>query len=172
MGWLSKLFNATPKDELEGIRLNTFSPYWELEGKTTFAALLHALGDFLPKGCILYFEGGYPDRKLLDFFGAHAVSNQTHVAVGILWPRPVFYHVPATPQNLDNLALLAESYAGPELAVHFHVYQDGKVLLQWHDAFSDPMLLDGEIPEGKVKTFASALGMTFRLNTKDCRTLP
>lgn len=166
MGWLGRLFNATPKEELDGIRMDTTSPFWEVEGKTTFAPLLRALADFLPGGRILYFEGGFPDRKLLDFFDAHAIPEQTHVAVATLWPRPAYYHVPATPQNLAELAVLAESHAEPELAVHFHAYRDGKVLLEWHDAFGQPMLLAGSIPEERVKSFAEALGMTFKLNTE------
>lgn len=170
MGWLGKLLKATPKEELDGIRLDTSRPYWEIEGKTTFSAVLRALGNFLAEGSILYFEGGSPDHKLLDFFNAHAIPEQAHVAVGILWPRPVYYHVPATPQNLAELELLAESHAEPELAVHFHVYRGDKVVLQWHDAFSDPMLLDGETPEDKVRAFASAVGMKFKLNTTECRT--
>ena len=166
MGWLGKLFNATPKAELDGICMDTTHPFWEVEGKTTFAALLRALGDFLPDGSVLYFEGSSPDRKLLDFFNAHAIEEETHVAVAILWPRPVYYHVPATPQNLAELDVLSESHAEPELAVHFHVYRDDKVVLQWHDAFSDPMLLDGNIPEKQVSSLAEALGMTFKLNTE------
>ena len=166
MGWLGKLFNATPKAELNGIRMDTTRPFWEVEGRTTFAVLLRALGDFLPDGSVLYFEDGSPDRKLLDFLNAHAIEEQTHVAVATLWPRPVYYHVPATPQNLAELAVLAESHAEPELAVHFHAYRDGKVLLQWHDAFGQPMLLDGGTPEEQVRPFAEALGMTFKLNTE------
>jgi hypothetical protein len=166
MGWLGRIFNATPKEELDGIQMDTAHPFWEVEGKTTFAVFLGALAEFLPDESILYFEGGSPDRKLLEFFNAHAIPEQVHVAVATLWPRPVYYHVPATPQNLAKLARLSESHAEPELAVHFHVHQGGKVLLQWHDAFSDPMLLDENIPEDQVKSFAEALGMTFKLNTE------
>lgn len=164
MGWLGRLFNATPKEELDGIQMDTAQPFWELEGKTTFAPFLRALGDILPADSILYFEGGSPDRTLLDFFNAHAVPEHSHVAVAILWPRTTCYHVPATPQNIAELTVLAESHAEPDLAEHFHAYRDGKVLLQWHDAFGDPMLLDGGIPEPQIKTFAEGLGMTFKLN--------
>jgi hypothetical protein len=166
MGWLSKLFNATPKEELEGIRMDYAQPLWEVSGETTFAALLRALADFLPDGSILYFEGGSPDRELLAFFNAHAIPEETHVAVGTVWPRPVYYHVPATPQNLSDLSVLAESHAEPELAIHFHAYREGKVLLEWHDAFSQEMLLYGSFPEERVKAFAEALKMTFELNTE------
>ena len=166
MGWLCRLLNATPKSELNGIRMDIVSPFWELQGETTFAVLLRALGDFLPAGSVLYFEGGSPDRKLLDFLNAHAIPEQTHVAVAILWPRPVYYHIPATPQNLAELAALAESHAEPELAVHFHAYQEEKVFLEWHDAFAQPMLIDGSIPEEHLKPFAEVLDMKFKLNTE------
>ena len=145
--------------------MDTAHPFWEVDGKTTFAALLQALVDFLPKDCILYFEGGSPDQQILDFFNAHAIPEQTHVAIGTLWPRPVYYHVPATSQNLLKLTTLAECHAEPELAIHFHAYQEGKVLLEWHDAFSQHMLLSGTIPENEVKSFADTLNMTFKLNS-------
>ncbi len=172
MGWLGKLFNTTPKEELDGIRMDTAHPFWEVEGKTTFAALLRALDHFLPDGSVLYFEGGSPDRKLLDFFNAHAIPEQTHVAVAILWPRPAWYHVPATSQNLSELAILAESHHESELAVHFHAYREDCVLLEWHDAFWQPMLLDGNMPEDQVRSFAEALGMTFKLNTETVEPAP
>ena len=69
-------------------------------------------------------------------------------------------------QNLAELAALAESHAEPELAVHFHVYLEDKVLLQWHDAFGQALFLDGSIPKEQVKLFAEALNMTFKLNTE------
>jgi hypothetical protein len=159
MGWLAKLIGATPKEELDGIRIDIHQPFWELDGKTDFPHLLRALKDFLPDGSIMYFEGGSPRKELLAFLNAHAIPEETHIAVAILWPKPVYYHVQATEQNLTRLAELSEHCAEPELAVHFHVYHQGKVLLEWHDAFSQPMLLDGDILEDKVMSFASSLSM-------------
>lgn len=160
MGWLSRLLGATPKDELDGIRLDTSQPFWELAGRTKFPPLLRALADLLPDGCILYFEGGSPGRGLLPFLRTRQVPEQCHVAVGTLWPRPQRYHVPATPQNLTDLAKTIEPYITFELAVHFHVYRTTEVLLQWHDAFTEPMFLAGAFPENKVRAFADALAMT------------
>jgi hypothetical protein len=159
MGWVHKLLHITPKEELKGISLNLTVPFWKLEGKTDFPSLFRALRDLLPDGCILYFEGGYPRGRLFDFFNAQAVPEQTHVAVGTLWPRPDYYHIPATTENLTALAQIAESYAEPEISIHFHVYRDGNVLLEWHDAFSQPMLLSGELSERNIRTFAEALSM-------------
>ncbi len=159
MRWLRKLLGASLKEDLEGIRMDTRRPIWELDGRTDFPHLLDALADFLPEGSMLYFEGGSPNKELRQFFNAQAVPEQTHVAVGILWPKPVYYHVPATPQNLSQLAELSARCAEPELAVHFHAYHNGEVLLEWHDAFMQAMLLSGDLPEDMVRRFATALSM-------------
>lgn len=160
MGWLSRLLGATPKDQLDGIQLDTNQPYWELDGKTNFPRLLRALADLLPDGCILYFEGGSPRDALLDILNTRQVPEQCHVAVGTLWPKPRCYHMPATPQNLTDLAKAVEPCVTFELAVHFHVYRTTEVLLQWHDAFTEPMFLAGTFSENKVRTFADVLAMT------------
>ncbi len=159
MGWLGKLTGATPKEKLDGIRINIHRPFWELDGKTDFSCLFRALKEFLPNNSTLYFEGGSPRNELLTFLKTHAIPEEAHVAVATLWPKPLYYHIPATEQNLDRLAEFSEFCAQPELAVHFHVYHQGKVLLEWHDAFGQPMLLDGAIPENKIVSFANTLSM-------------
>ena len=136
MGIFSKLFHATPKEELIGIKLNIDEPFWEVEGETDFPSLLNALKDLVDEDSILYFEGGSPRGALLDFFKTNSIAEQTHVAVGTIWPRPAYYHIPATTYNLTKLSELAKAIAAPELAVHFHIYRKGEVLLEWHDAFT------------------------------------
>ncbi len=158
--WITKLINATPSEELDGIQLDLSQPYWELDGKINFLQLLIALEDLLPEGSILYFEGGSRDKRLLEFFNTHAIPEQTHIAVGTIWPKPVYFHVPATPKILKELANLSVQFAEFELAWHFHVYHDGRVLLQWHDAFTIPMLVSADIPEDRVKNFSLVLSMS------------
>ncbi len=159
MGLFRKLIRATPKEELKGISLDLNQPFWELEGKTDFPSLLRALSRFLPDGCVLYFEGGSPRGKLLEFIESHRIEEQTHVAIGTLWPRPRRCHIPATNRNIRELASLAEHVAEPELAIHFHVYRNGEILLEWHDAFTQPMLLSGSLKEEKIGTLAKDLKM-------------
>lgn len=166
MGWIAKLLGATPREELSGIRLDLNSPFWELEGQTDFPRLLRALVDLLPEGCALYFEGGSSAQPLVDFFHAHEIPAQCPVAVAILWPRPTRRHVWATSQNLSALATLAEVHKSYELAVHFHVYRDREVLLQWHDAFTEPMLLSNALSEEAIRKFAGTLGMTPELHSR------
>lgn len=159
MDLLNKLFHWTPKKEMKGIHLDIHQPFWELDGKTGFPSLLRALIGFLPEGSVLYFEGGHPRGRLLEFIKSHRIQEQDHIAMGTLWPRPVHYHIPATAENLSILADLAERIAEPELAVHFHVYCDRKIILEWHDAFTQPMLLSGSLAEEKAIALATKLGM-------------
>jgi hypothetical protein len=161
MGWLAKIFGAVPNEQMEGIHLDLEQPFWEVSGETDFPSLLRALVHFLPGGCIVYFEGGSPNKALNSFFAEHAVPEQAHVAFGTIWPRPKVFHVPATPQTLLTLADLSESCAYPELAIHFHVYRNESILLEWHDAFTQPMLLSGKIPKDKLKSFAETLSMKY-----------
>jgi len=133
---------------------------WELKGNTDFPRLLRALIDFVPNSSILYFEGGTPNERLLEFFAIRAVPECMHISMASLWPRPLVYHVPATAKNLTDLAHIAETCAGPELAIHFHVYENGRVLLEWHDVFHQPMFVSGVMNETLVKTLAKTLGMS------------
>ena len=124
--------------------------------------LCNGLQDWLPEGSVLYFEGGSPDTEIDDFIGTYSIPEETHVAMGTIWPRPKVFHIPATPMILTELVRVMEHHAEPELAVHFHIYREDSVLLEWHDAFSQPMLLSGVIPEEQVKIFADKIGQTFR----------
>jgi len=55
-----------------------------------------------------------------------------------------------------------EHHAEPELAIHFHVYQGATVLLEWYDAFSQPMLISGAVSEERVKLLTDILGTNYK----------
>jgi len=162
MGWLAKIFGGVPREEMSGIRLDTKRSYWEVSGKTDFPAVLAALADLLPAECVLYFEGGSPSGQLLEFLRGRQIPERTHVACGTIWPKPRVFHLVATAETAARLSELMRSCAYPELAVHFHIYRGQTVLLEWHDAFSQPMLLSGELPEEQVRAFAERLKMSYK----------
>jgi hypothetical protein len=147
---------------MEGIRLNTAEPYWEVDGPKTFEDMFYALKGWAPEDAVLYFEGGSPDTEIDNFIAKHSISEVSHVAMGTIWPRPKVFHVPATATVLTELSRIMKHHAEPQLAVHFHVYRNDTVLLEWHDTFSQPMLMNGSIPEEKVKVFADKIGKSFR----------
>ena len=161
MGWVARLFGAVSKEERDGIRLDRARSYWEVEGPRTFETLLVALRGWLPEGAVMYFEGGSPDAEIREFMVRHSIPERSHVALGTIWPRPLVFHVPASEGALVELARIMERHAEPELAIHFHVYRDDAVLLQWHDAFSDPLLLSGDVSRETVEVFACRIGGGF-----------
>jgi hypothetical protein len=160
MGLLAKILRVVPREERGGISLDPSQPFWEVSGETDFSALFKALTELLPQECLLYFEGGAPTGEIAEFLREQAVPERAHVACGTVWPRAAVFHVPATPEVLARLSGLMESRACPELAIHFHVYRGQTLLLQWHDAFTQPMLLSGNFTEAEVKRFCERLGMT------------
>ncbi len=150
MGWLRNFLSLTTREEPAGLRLES-SGHRELKGPTTFVELFRALDGWLPEASILYFESGYPDAEIEALMAEHGIPEQAHIALGTIWPRPRVFHVPATSETLRKLTDIMERHAEPQLAVHFHVYRDGAVMLEWHDAFSQPMLIVGSVPEDQVQ---------------------
>ena len=161
MGLFAKLFGVVPKEEREGAHLDHTKPHWTLIGPRDFSSLFHALDGWLPDGAILYFEGGSPDSEIWEFLNIHAVPARTHIAIGTIWPRPKIFHVPASKDVLIQLSEVMKNHAAPELAIHFHVFRNEEILLEWHDAFTDPLWISGDISEESVKEFAEKLGTEY-----------
>jgi len=70
--------------------------------------------------------------------------------------------VPASAQVLQKLADHADRCAYPELCTHLHVLAGGKVVLEWHDAFSAPCCISKELPAEGVKAFCAELGTSVK----------
>jgi hypothetical protein len=171
MGWISNLFGEVPKEEIEGIHLDVTQSYWEVDGPKTFQELFNALQGWISEEAILYFEGGSPDIEINNFMATYSVQEQEHIAMGTIWSHPKVFHVPATATILAELTRIMDHHAESELAVHFHVYHNKLVLIEWHDAFSQPILISCAIPEQQVKVFADKIGKTSkRLSNKALQT--
>lgn len=162
MGFLAKLFNATPREQLKGISLGE-NAYWEVSPVRDFPSLLEMFPRILPQGAILYLEGGTPPKEISAFLNSHCVPEETHLAIGTIWPKPQAFHLPATSENLAELAKLARQCPAMQIAVHLHVYCQRKVLLEWYDAFwKDPFYLSEVVVEGRLKDFCSSLSLTYK----------
>ena len=111
----------------------------------------------------MYFEDT-GESHVADYLERVSIPAQAQVAVGTIWPRPDCYHVPFTAATAEAFAQFLEQRPAGYVCTHCHVYHNGVVLLQWHDAFiSDPMYLSREISPEKVAEFAARLGSSFRI---------
>jgi hypothetical protein len=134
---------------------------WEVTGIRNAEKFFSALADVLPLPVHLCFEGSsFPSdvRKLLE---AHAVPATMQIAAGTIWPKPTVFHVLATEQFLRELEVLARKHAEPEICFHFHAYRDGQGLMQWYDAFVDPLLIDESISEATLQSFCQNLEVKY-----------
>ena len=166
MGILAKFFNSVPAEERKGINLDVTTPQWKVANGATLPAFLRALADLAPNGSILYLEGGTPPAKLLKFLNEHSIPEQSHVAMGTIWPRPATFHLPAVRENLLTFASLAEHCQTPEVAIHMHLYHQGHVLLQWYDAFFDPFYISKEVSEDMVRKFCETLSINYETDNE------
>jgi len=162
MGFLAKLFGVVLRTHLKGICLGRDAA-WEVSPISDLPAFLRALPCLLPPESILYLEGGTPPKNIKAFLDARRVPEVSHIAMGTIWPKPKIFHLPATAGSLGTLAEFAEKVATSQVAVHLHVYINGRVLLEWYDAFGkDPFYLSAAISENKVKDFCSVLSLTYK----------
>jgi hypothetical protein len=125
---------------------------------------MRALCDLFPSGSILYLEGGSPPATVRSYLLDRQAAERCQVELGTIWPRPLQFHMPMTKENLMALADLAEGCAAPEIAVHVHVYLEGRVLLEWYDAFfGDPLYVSTAVGEEVVQQLCSKLGTGYEI---------
>jgi len=160
-----RLLGAASPDEMKGLRLDTERGYWVLEGDTDLPTFLRALPTLISGKAFLYFEGGSPDGELKDWIDRNMIEAPEQVSRGTIWPRCEAFHIPLTETTIEELALIAERIAHPEFAIHTHVYEPGRMILEWHDAFDNPMLIDAGVDGDQVADFAWAIGFSVTKQT-------
>ena len=157
MGFLARLFGAVPKKEWSGIHLTDTDP-WCVSPTRDVERFVRALPPLMPSGSVVYFEDT-AEMHVRRYLDGVSVPSQVRVAIGTIWPRPDCYHVPLTAETMEALAVFLEENPAGFFSAHCHVYRDGVVLLQWHDAFiDDPIYLSRTLSAEAVARFAQALG--------------
>jgi hypothetical protein len=157
MGFLARLFGAVPKDEWGGIHLTDAEPWWVSPTKDV-GRFVRALPSLMPPGSVVYFEDT-AEPHVRRYLQRVSVPPHARMAIGTIWPRPDCYHVPLTAETMESLAAFLEQNPAGFFSAHCHVYNDGVVLLQWYDAFSNvPMYISRTIGADAVARFAESLG--------------
>lgn len=159
MGFIARFLGLVPKSERGGIRLDEREP-WCVGPTRDVKRFLRALPLLGPEGSVAYFEDT-AESHVAAYLRRVAITPQVQVAVGTILPRPDIYHVPVTRESMEGLAGFLEASPAGFFCTHCHVYRDGVVLLEWHDAFiNNPMYLSRIIGEDVVRGFASKIGST------------
>ena len=134
---------------------------WEVEAASDPSVFLRALPLVAGRETILYVEGT-GERHGAIKLAELAVPAQATLAPGTIWSRPDIYHASAAAEVVNELATFLDDQPTGFAWSHCHLYERRAVLLQWHDAFSDPIYLAREIDAEQVAKFAEALGARWR----------
>lgn len=135
---------------------------WEVPDIRRGDSFFAALTDLLHFPVYLCFESTSMAPDVRALLQSHAVEAALEIPTGTLWPRPTVFHVRASEDFIREIARLASAHAEPEICDHFHAYDAGSLLLQWHDAFAVPLLVSTSIPESSLRRFCDRLGVRFR----------
>lgn len=139
-----------------------FDAGWELPEIKSAEKFFAALPEILPLPVNLCFEGTSITSDVRSFLVSSAATQTLQIPPGTIWPKSSVFHVRATEQFLDQLAVIARHHAEPEICDHFHAYSGNQGLMQWYDAFSgDPLLVSESIAEAKVQILSRNLGVPY-----------
>ncbi len=163
--WLQKLLGWTSAEDRAGAEL-TVPLFWEITAPKDGAEFVRALPEIVPEDGVIYLEDGSPDEQIREFMRERSIEPHLKIALGTIWPRPKVFHVPATHENITDLAAVFECHVALEVCIHLHAYHNQAVILQWHDAFfDDPILISPSVPEIAVKRFCERCGCSYKLLT-------
>lgn len=158
MSFFSRLLGYATKEEAAGATLDD-GERWVIPATRDAARVLRSLPILFPADAFVYFEGT-TDGAFSEWLATHSVPPPLKVAYGTIWPKPDFYHVPLRSELLEEAANVVERRRIEHPSIHLHVHDGARVLLEWHDAFSDdPMYVAGGVPREPVEEFARVLGV-------------
>lgn len=122
--------------------------------------LASALRVLLSEDGVVALEGVSIQSEVERLLQAHMMAAPTlEIRPGTLYPTPKWLHFRATNDALTILNELVNSFASPEVCDHMYGYQDGTLLFEWHDAFTDPIQVAGVVSPAVIAAFCSELGV-------------
>jgi hypothetical protein len=134
---------------------------WKVSGVRTAAEFFRALPLLVPDATHMFLEGS-PDPDIEVLLADTAADEGDYAApAGTYWSWPRKnrrFSVRVSAELFVRLSKVAAHHAEPEICDHIHFYRDRNALVQWFDAFSDPLLVSKLVPRERVERFASAVG--------------
>lgn len=138
-----------------------FVPGWEVAGIKSPKKFFDSLAEHLLLPAYFCLEGTSIAQDVQEMLESNAVPSGMWTPTGTIWPTPRKFHILATNRVVSELILLAARHAAPEICDHFHAYNDKNGLLQWYDAFFDPLLIDNSFNEEWIKGFCQSLNTQY-----------
>ena len=138
------------------------SKCWKVSGVKTAVKFFRAVPLLVPDATHVFLEGSpAADVELLLVDAADGAEYAAPVGTYWSWPQKNRrFSVRASSALFARLSEAASQHAEPEICDHIHFYRDESALVQWFDAFLDPLLVSKVVPRERVERFAAAVGGT------------
>ena len=136
------------------------SQCWRISGIRTAADFFLAVSLLVPDATHMFLEGS-PDPDIEALLADAADDADYAAPVGTIWSWPGKnrrFTVRASPELFARLSSASSNHAEPEICDHVHFYRGQEALVQWFDAFSEPLLVSKSVTRERVERFASAVG--------------
>ena len=136
---------------------------WDLDaGITDPTAFFAALPHLLPEATHLEVQGSAIAPPVRALYRAHRDGGRPR------WSRQGFalgrndrFRCAASPGFFGELARLGAGRPHREVTDHLAVYADERLLLEWHDAFANALLIAPDLPEERVREMARRFGVGY-----------
>jgi hypothetical protein len=133
---------------------------WRVSGVRSAERFFRGIQLLVPDATHVFLEGT-PAPDIVAIITAHSADTEYGAPVGTIWSWPGRdrrFTLRASPALFVRLCEAAPNHAEPEICSHLHVYTDGEPLLQWFDAFVDPLLISKVVGRDRVEQFCSESG--------------
>ena len=132
---------------------------WEVSAPPRPIRLASALRVLLSAQGVVALERTSIHPEVKHTLQSHVIVPALEIRPGTLFPRPQWLHVRASEEALSILNELVNTRAAPEICNHLYAYEQGTLLLEWHDAFDDPIHVAATVSAAVIAAFCSALGV-------------
>ena len=109
-----------------------------------------------------FAEGTVISEDVIECYKKHFEEGDLPGAQTIL-PKSGKYRCKFSMGLMEELAVLSERHAEPELLDHLSLYKGNEPLLEWHDAFANIILVPRTVGEENVRKFASHFGLGYEV---------
>jgi len=136
--------------------------YWDIDegsvDSTTFFSMVHK---YFSDATTIYIEGTSIEKDVIELYQRHVEDGDFLPSRQTIWPRSKCFRCKLSEEFINEISQLSQNHAEPELMDHLSVYKGGQAILEWHDAFSNAMLLSKSIPEQTIAAFSKELGLKY-----------
>jgi hypothetical protein len=154
-GFWKLLFRPSP---VSGVKLD-HSRAWTVPAPPRPIRLAAGLRILLSENGTVALEGLSIHPEVERLLHPHIVTPTLEIRPGTLHPTSKWVHVRATTDALKTLNDLVNSFADPEVCDHMYGYENATLLMEWHDAFSDPIQIADVVSTVVIEAFCSELGV-------------